>query len=398
MAAFNPTSLNQPNSSLQSLYQGLAEQKSTQTNPHVEGNQQALSTEPSSTGLNGKLNQLAEPDPTLTKLAPTHEFSASTVAGNVLQFVAGRLATEAVNGASEERLSLLFDQALAGVQQGLGEAREALDALGQLSTTIDQGIDDAYHQIESGLDRLRQTYLPADEPESTVQPVQKTTEPAVSGALFAAHSQSTSYLSQQDFSFQVTTREGDVVSIQASALQAYHSFMARSENNQGGRQTFAAVDGFEYYQHQQFQLAIEGELNQDERAAINDLLNDVFSLASDFYQGDLSTAFDKALSLGFDTSQLQNFALNLRSTEVQQVTETYQSVAGLPSAAAGLKPLADYADQLQQTYVKAANHFEHPVELLRELLTKAEDLFADEDIQVPRLAEVTQQLLEQLTS
>ncbi|MCX4029192.1 DUF5610 domain-containing protein [Endozoicomonas sp. SM1973] len=396
--SFNPITLNQPNGLLQSLYQGLDKQTSAQNHKALE---QSQSVVPSS------LNNLAEPDPSITKVQPVNEFSASTVAGNVLQFVASRLAKEAANGAGEEQLTRLFDQAIAGVQQGFAEAKEVLDALGGLSETIDQGVDSAFQQIERGLSQLRDHFLPTttidsstSESPATTTPVEAApaTAPDLSGSQLTSHVQTASVLSQQDFSFKVTTRDGDVVTIQASALEAYQSFSGRAQAHHNGRQTLVAEESFEYYQHQQFQLAINGELDLEEQEAINGLLNDVFALANDFYEGDIATAFEKALSLNFDTSQLQSFALNLYSAEVRQATDTYQSVAGLPSKAAGLQPLAEYAEQLQQTYLKAAERFNQPVNLLQELLTKAEDLFADEGVLIPRLAEVSQKLLEPLTS
>ncbi|MDE1465435.1 DUF5610 domain-containing protein [Spartinivicinus poritis] len=391
--SFNPTSFNQPNGLLQSLYQGLDKQTSSQNHKALE---QSQSVVPSS------LNNLAEPDPSITKVRPVNEFSANTVAGNVLQFVASRLTKEAANGATEEQLTRLFDQAITGVQQGFAEAKEVLEALGGLSETIDQGVDNAFQQIERGLAQLREHFLPtttSSESPATTTPVETApvTVPDLSGSQLTSHVQTASVLSQQDFSFKVTTRDGDVVTIQASALEAYQSFVGRAQAHHNGRQTFATEESFEYYQHQQFQLAINGELDLEEQEAINGLLNDVFTLANDFYEGDIATAFEKALSLNFDTSQLQGFALNLYSAEVRQATDTYQSVAGLPSAAAGLQPLAEYVEQLQQTYLKAAERFNQPVNLLQALLTKAEDLFADEGVLIPRLADVSQKLLEPLT-
>ncbi|WP_163833999.1 DUF5610 domain-containing protein [Spartinivicinus ruber] len=399
--SFNPTSLNQPNTGLQSLYQGL-EKQSSSTHQQLEQSQSVVSPQ-----LKDQLSHSVEPDPSITKVRPVNEFSASTVAGNVLQFVASRLAKEAANGANEEHLANLFDQAIIGVQKGFTEAKEALDALGGLTEDIDQGVDKAFSQIEQGLDRLREQYLPTptdkpvvtEEGRDTKQEPPTVTPPVLTGEpRLSTHTRSASLLSQQDFSFQVTTRDGDVVTIKASAFEAYQAYVSRAQAQHSGRQTFVAEENFEYYQHQQFQLAIEGELDLEEQEAINGLLNDVFSLANDFFEGDIATAFDKVLSLGFDTSQLQSFAVNLYSAEVRQVTDTYQSVAGLPNAAAGLKPLAEYVDQLQQTYLKAVERFNQPTQLLQELLAKAEDLFADEGVLIPRLAEVSQKLLEPLTS
>jgi uncharacterized protein YukE len=71
----------------------------------------------------------------------------------------------------------------------------------------------------------------------------------------------------------------------------------------------------------------------------------VQDISSDFYSGNLSGAFDRAMQLKMDGSQLASMSLQLTQTSVRQATDAYSTVAqqGGQAASAVNDTLVDYA-------------------------------------------------------
>ena len=92
-----------------------------------------------------------------------------------------------------------------------------------------------------------------------------------------------------------------------------------------------------------------GSLFSDqEKAALEKLFTQVQDISSSFYSGDLAGAFDRAMALDMDSSQLASMSLRLTQTSVRQATDTYGSVSsqgGQPASAVN-GALTDYAQSL----------------------------------------------------
>jgi hypothetical protein len=63
------------------------------------------------------------------------------------------------------------------------------------------------------------------------------------------------------------------------------------------------------------EISVKGDLNDEELAAISELVGKVESLAADFFAGDVQKAFEAATTLGFDAEQIAGFALKLSTRE-----------------------------------------------------------------------------------
>ncbi|MFT6390334.1 MAG: hypothetical protein ACJAUP_003736 [Cellvibrionaceae bacterium] len=75
-----------------------------------------------------------------------------------------------------------------------------------------------------------------------------------------------------------------------------------------------------------FTMDIVGELDEQERVAIDDLLNQVMSLSNEFYNGDINKAYEAAMALGYGQNEIASCAINLRQTEQLSVAAAYQDL------------------------------------------------------------------------
>ncbi|WP_027911316.1 DUF5610 domain-containing protein [Pseudomonas sp. URMO17WK12:I4] len=270
-------------------------------------------------------NRLAErlglPAGSLTA-AKQDDYTPEKVADRVMGFVEQRLKSEAAAGASPEKLQQLLDQARSGVQKGFDEARKILDGMGVLKDKIASDIDDTFKRIQQGFAGLDKLYgsAPSTGGNSGVTPT--------SSDRFAAVAES--------FELNITTRDGDRLRVSVAQASAAWSRSEGTNSQSGSLQ----IGGW--------QVEVEGELDDEEKAALGKLFSQVQDLSNSFYSGDMAGAFDRAMALDMDSSQLASMSLRLTQTSVRQATDTYGSVSnqgGQPASATN-GALTDYAQGL----------------------------------------------------
>ncbi len=266
-----------------------------------------------------------------------NDYSPEKVADRILGFIDQRLRSEAANGADPAQLQKVLSQARDGVEKGFAEARKILDGLGVLGGQVAANIDDTYKRIQDGFAGLDKAYA---------APAANTAGTTGSSAA-AAYSERFS-AQAQTFELQITTRDGDKLRIavaQASANYSQTSVAAASNGNGSAVQISRQTSSL---QIAGFQVSIEGELDDGERAALDKLFGQVAGLSDKFYAGDLSGAFDQAMKLQLDGEQLASMSLQLTQTRVRQATDAYSAVAeqgGQPASAVN-SSLIDYAQGL----------------------------------------------------
>lgn len=325
-------------------------------------------------------------DTTGAKIEPTTQDrpnSAEAVANSILDFIGQRLESDKAAGATEEELQERLEAGLKGFKQGFGEAKQMLEDLDLLSQGVATDIGETYDRVIDGVEDLRKEFSPSlvAQDENKAAPslkesiVDKTLNSkldetasdkhsdsvissrpeqaeaiaprrSVSGPSQAAY-QSLDYERGRSFQFELTTNDGDTISIDAASLVRYAESQSAS---QGPRGSYAALS-FEAAQESQFDLQISGDIDAGEWQAFTELFDQVRNLAEDFYQGDIGSAFEKALSIGYDSSEIAEFSLNLQqSTSVRQVAAYEALQPASPwepsSPASSLAPLQDYAQQL----------------------------------------------------
>lgn len=279
---------------------------------------------------------------------PAEQFAPAKVAETVLGFIEGRLAGAAADGADRERLEKLYQQAQSGIEKGFAEARKILDGMGVLNGKVAEDIDNTWTRIQDGMTDLARRLLPDTQPATEVR-----------------RSESMQALAQT-FDLSVTTRAGDQLRI--SIAEASFSQSRSLQASDGSSSVSARSDSS--LRIGMWQVEVQGDLDAGERKALESLLGQVQELAGSFYAGDMEGAFDRALQLKMDGSQLASMSLQLTSSSVTQASSTYGKVAGGGAAAPSVvnNALREYASGLLQALQQATELTGQPRQLLEELL------------------------------
>ena len=148
-----------------------------------------------------------------------------------------------------------------------------------------------------------------DAPTSTPAPASSTT----SVSTFVARE-----VRKERGAIDLVTAEGDRVSIRFRTKEVVTASGAQATSSDGS--TTTATKG-SVFSHGGVKIEVDGDLNEDELAAIGDLLGKVDDIATKFFSGDVQAAFSAAGSLGVDSDQIAAYRLNL--TYSRKVTSAY---------------------------------------------------------------------------
>ena len=263
-----------------------------------------------------------------------NDYTPEKVAGRILGFIEQRLQTEQASGADPAKLQSVLEQARSGVEKGFAEARQILDGMGVLQGKVASDIDDTYRKIQDGFSALDQRFNP----------------PASSGnAAVAVAAYSERFAAKAEtFDLQITTRDGDRLSISIAQASANWSQSRAAASSNGNASALVASTQSGSMQIGAWQVSVEGELDADELGALEKLFGQVQELSNSFYSGDMAGAFDRAMALEMDGEQLASLSLNLTQTTMRQATDAYSAVAqtGGQTASAVNSSLIDYAQGL----------------------------------------------------
>lgn len=264
---------------------------------------------------------------------------ARTIAKNVLSFVRQELREARSNGASEEELQSIVNKAREGIEQGFNSAREALQGRLGSESRLDRQIERAYNKIQRGLERLDNRFTPNVETTPTEEtpnqppvvtegkgtaPPPAATPPATTRIEFT---KSIEVLRSRSFDLSIETQEGDTVTF--SIEQFY--------NKQASKEFVKDENGFSVNVNRQtargeeISYKVNGDINEQEQAAIDALIKKVDRLADKFYSGNIAGAYRKATRVGIDAEQLASFSLNLQSSKSVEITKTYREIQGVPA-------------------------------------------------------------------
>src|SRR3990167_7000448 len=185
-------------------------------------------------------------------------FSPEKVASVVLGFIEQRLHSEAAGGADPAKLQGLMSQARDGVEKGFAEARKILDGMGVLQGKVAADIDDTYQRIQDGLGDLGKRFDPAALDAAN-------TRVAAFSERFAAVAQT--------FEMAVTTRDGDRLRISVAQASASWTQTRVAATSNGSAVALVASSQSGSVQIGAWQVSVEGELDEQERAALYKLFS-----------------------------------------------------------------------------------------------------------------------------
>lgn len=322
-------------------------------------------------------------------IADQKPMTATKAASTILGFIERRLKMDVAEGATQEQLQSRLEAGLAGFKKGFADAEEQLKALSQFSPEVAADVADTYKQVLDGVDALRAKFITAATTPVTMTNIDKpaiATPAAVNN--IAIQQGLYEYAEARDFKFELTTKEGDKVSIRASSSLGSSFSTEQSKNGVSISGSTSSSSAFE--------LSIEGDLNESELNAINELLGRVDKLAGQFYAGNLDKVFDKAVALGYDDQQIASYSLNLSQVQIQQVAESYGAFAPdgeqTPSLANQLAPVGDFIKDVLST-LNVADNFIDPNQLLLDLTWKMADQAESKSEEPSALAQFIERIL-----
>lgn len=269
--------------------------------------------------------------------------SPEATAKNILGFVKNGLSSLASQGASSERLQQRLDAAKEGIEKGYKEAVEILKGLGLYDEQLKGEVEEGRKLVDSGLESLANNLdkLANKQPVSTR-----------SVAVNAANS----------MTLEVLTREGDRVTV---------SFAQQKSMSQSS-------DSFSASAAQGWSMEVQGHLSEAEQSALATLFDDVQSLSEKFFAGDIGSALESAMNLGYDGQQLASLSLQLTQRTSFSATSPYSAVQEqlpTPELESLKAPLASYVDSYMNALDKAkplANPMQALQDMMQQLLPAEE--------------------------
>lgn len=333
--------------------------------------------------------KIAGKDAVATTTNDQGPMTATKAANTILGFIERRLRMDISEGATQEQLQSRLDAGLEGFKKGFAQAADQLKALSQFSPEVEADVADTYKQVLSGIDALRAKFISG----TTTPTTSSTTTPAIAAPSavnnIAIQKGLYEYAEARDFKFELVTKEGDKVSIHASSSLGMSVSASQDKNG-------ISVNGSKS-SSSNFELSVEGNLNDDELKAINELLGRVDKLAGQFYAGNLDDVFNKAVSLGYDDQQIASYALNLSQVQIQQVAETYGAFAQgddsqSTSLANQLAPVGNFISDVLGT-LKIADQFVDPHKLLLDLTQKMAESTDSKNEEPSALAKFLERIL-----
>ena len=346
------------------------------------------------------------------KVEPTEDnplgFDYKTVAKNVLGFVTGYIKLAQSQGKDEKELQDLLGQARKGIDKGFGSARDELKGMTMLSEDLDKWIEKSYTLIQDELQKFEDELFGVA-PEDGVEA--ESTEEAASAVSGSRQTQGLGFSSSSQASLEITTKDGDRVSIRfddqenwrlqqqnrysasgRKAVEAYGS-KGHGENASAQRSETGALhsgkssgagssnssSSIYYARTQGFSFSVEGDLDADELKSIGSLIDQVGSLSDRFFGGDLDGALKQAKELSLDDNELVGMSLSLKQSQAAAIQQKAQSATKEPAQASDqpstspaatdqpqalgdlgqiFGPFADYLTRLQEMIAQANSLFD----------------------------------------
>lgn len=346
---------------------------------------------------------------TFARVAPANNLShpPESSANTIVNFIEQKLKQVAKDGGDKEALESVLSDGLIGYETGRDEALDILKGYGFLTDDIKAGIDKTTELVKAGLEELKSQYIDGNPPRTQGKPLDKVNEDTVVAAndsksrldtiassikvapqasrVSEFNQQIAQYQQQistsQSFDFKVQTRDGDLVTLSFASAERYsESYGSQSVQRADGSQASGYAINAAFSASSDYKLTIDGELDEEELKAIQNLMEEIGKLAEDFFDGDMQAAFEQAMNIGFDTSELAAFTLNLSQTEsVKVASYKEQSGNNQPNNpfVARLAPVGERMTELAQNAIESNQGLNY-LELLEPVLAIALAFKAEE--------------------
>jgi len=172
------------------------------------------------------------------------------------------------------------------------------------------------------------------------------------------------FSSAESFSLTLKTREGDNVTINFSNQASFQANIAGTKNKNDS----AASISLETSSSSNFHFSIEGDLNEDEKKAINNLVKELSGIADSFFAGNVQEAFNNATNFKLDGSQLAAVDFSLNQNQSYSRTAVYESIQQLSEPMQLTKALQPLREGLRKQLENAMQVIEHANDITGSLL------------------------------
>ena len=240
------------------------------------------------------------------KTIDSSDFTPDAVANRILDFAQNALKKAGQQG---QDVTSVLDQIKSGIDKGFKDAKDILQGLNALSGSVADNINSTYQKIQDGLQNILNN-AQSNNNSNVIQATQ----------YFSQTQQSS-----QSLDLQITTQEGDTIKVNLSRDEKTGKYTAQIQNASGS----AEVSQQTHELNQNFSLSVKGDISDAELSAVKDLLTGVKGVADQFFNGNSQAALQAGLNLGYDTSTIASFSLNLNENKTSTVTKAYQEVSAL---------------------------------------------------------------------
>jgi hypothetical protein len=251
------------------------------------------------------------------------DFSPEKVAQNILSFIDTAIGFARANGDDPAAIEKKMADVQAAVEKGFAEAKDILQSLGAWDGTVKDNAEKTLDLIHKGLDS--RAAGGAQQPLPT----------QAAGGIATANLAAVDTQRAETFEMEIKTREGDIVKLTYSVNQSAGFKASRIADDSGVKQELSAYSS----KSENLSFSVQGDLNDDEKKAIANLMKDVDKLATDFYGGDMQGAMQHAMALDMNKAQLSSLSLNLSYTQSRSAISAYQQVGALDQSRPGSAPL-----------------------------------------------------------
>jgi hypothetical protein len=122
---------------------------------------------------------------------------------------------------------------------------------------------------------------------------------------------------------QITTNEGDVVTISFESLQESSRTAFQMDQGNSEIRAFSEDESSELG----FSISVDGDLDKKEQKAIHELMKKMSKVGKEFFDGDMSSAFKHAQKLGYNSHQISGFSMDLNMEQSVQAVAAYKQTS-----------------------------------------------------------------------
>ena len=175
-----------------------------------------------------------------------------------------------------------------------------------------------------------------------------------------------SYRRSERTSLLVETQEGDTVRLKIRASESLSVTTGQTEADDDDGVTIAGLE-LQARSQTRISFRVRGDLNEQEMAAIQDVIAQAGAMAEDFFAGETEAAFATAASLQLDATQLANARISMKTSEQLSyalpnvlprqpaaAVPAGEDVAGESPVPATSEPTGDAASPTAETVATAA--------------------------------------------